>query len=407
LDHQPSAVPAVRHTTSERKGMIFGLSWTRRLTVLGLCAVTIGASVIAAGPASAIDTTAREAILVDFDTGAVLFEKNADERMPPASMSKIMTVYLAFERLKEGRLRLEDEIPISEKAWRKGGSKMFVELNSRVKVADILRGIIVQSGNDAAIALAEALGGSEEAFADVMTAKARQLGMANTQYRNATGWPDPDHYMTARDLMTLAVATVRDFPDYYPIYAETTYTYNEIKQGNRNPLLYKGIGADGLKTGHTEEAGYGLTASVKRADRRLVLVVNGLDSVRSRTSESQALIEWGFREFDNYTLLRAGQPVEKVAVWLGTAKTVPVALKDDLTLTMLRSARKKAKVSVVVNEPIAAPIQKGQQVATLRITAPDTETIDLPLLAAESVERLGMFKRVMAAVGYLIWGPGG
>ncbi len=387
--------------------MIFGLSWTRRLTVLGLCAVTIGASVIAAGPASAIDTTAREAILVDFDTGAVLFEKNADERMPPASMSKIMTVYLAFERLKEGRLRLEDEIPISEKAWRKGGSKMFVELNSRVKVADILRGIIVQSGNDAAIALAEALGGSEEAFADVMTAKARQLGMANTQYRNATGWPDPDHYMTARDLMTLAVATVRDFPDYYPIYAETTYTYNEIKQGNRNPLLYKGIGADGLKTGHTEEAGYGLTASVKRADRRLVLVVNGLDSVRSRTSESQALIEWGFREFDNYTLLRAGQPVEKVAVWLGTAKTVPVALKDDLTLTMLRSARKKAKVSVVVNEPIAAPIQKGQQVATLRITAPDTETIDLPLLAAESVERLGMFKRVMAAVGYLIWGPGG
>ncbi len=380
--------------------MGFGYSWKHGLVALGLWTFTTG-------PALAIDTTAREALLLDFDTGVVLFEKNADERMPPASMSKIMTVYLAFERLKQGRLKLDDEIPISETAWRKGGSKMFVKVNSRVKVDDILRGIIIQSGNDAAIALAEALGGSEEAFAEAMTAKAKQLGMVNTQYRNATGWPDPDHYMTARDLATLAKATIEHFPDLYQIYSETTFTYNDIKQGNRNPLLYKGIGADGLKTGHTSEAGYGLTASVKRADRRLILVINGLDSVLARTSESQALIEWGFREFDNYSLLRGGEPIENVAVWLGGAKTVPLVLENDLTLTMARSARKKMKVSVLVDEPVAAPIEKGQKIGTLRIAAPDTETIDLPLLAGESVKRLGMFNRVLAAVGYLIWGAGG
>ena len=382
--------------------MSFRASLSRVMIGVGLCGLITGTA-----PALAIDTTAREALLVDYDTGAVLFEKNADTLMPPASMSKIMTAYLAFDRIKRGRLSLDDEIPISEKAWRKGGSKMFVEVNSRVKVEDILRGIIVQSGNDAAIALAEALEGSEAAFAEVMTEKARELGMMDTTYRNATGWPDPDHRMTARDLVTLAIATIRDFPELYPIYSETTFTYNKIKQGNRNPLLYKGIGADGLKTGHTNAAGYGLTASVKRAGRRLVLVVNGLDSVRARTSESQSLIEWGFREFDNYNLLNAGEPVESVAVWLGTAKTVPLVLSEDVHLTLPRSARKKLKVSVAVEEPIPAPIEKGQRIATLKIAAPEIETIEFPLFAGEAVERLGAIKRVMAAVGYLVWGAGG
>jgi serine-type D-Ala-D-Ala carboxypeptidase (penicillin-binding protein 5/6) len=379
----------------------------RRFLARALLTMGLSALVFSAAPARAIDTTAREALLVDFDTGAVLFEKNADASMPPASMSKIMTAYLAFERIKQGRLALEDEIPISEKAWRKGGSKMFVEVNSRVKVSDILRGIIVQSGNDAAIALAEALEGSEAAFAEVMTDKARRLGMTNTQYRNATGWPDPEHHMTARDLVILATATIRDFPEFYPIYSETTFTYNEIKQGNRNPLLYKGMGADGLKTGHTNDAGYGLTASVKRAGRRLILVVNGLASVRARTSESRSLIEWGFREFDNYDLLTAGKTVETADVWLGTARKVPLVLEDDLTLTLARSARKKLKATVVVEEPVPAPITKGQRIATLKITAPDTKTIELPLVAGEAVDRLGMINRVMAAVGYLIWGAGG
>jgi serine-type D-Ala-D-Ala carboxypeptidase (penicillin-binding protein 5/6) len=374
-------------------------------------AVTFGVGILAllgpGGAAVAIDTSAREALLIDFDTGTVLFEKNADVPMPPASMTKIMTAYLAFERIKQGRLSLDDEIPISEKAWRKGGSKMFVEVNSRVKVSDILRGIIVQSGNDAAIAIGEALEGSEEAFAELMTEKASQMGMKNTQYRNATGWPDPEHYLTARDLVMLATATIRDFPEFYPIYSEKTFTYNKIKQGNRNPLLYKGIGADGLKTGHTNEAGYGLTASVKRAGRRLVLVVNGLASVRARTTESQSLIEWGFREFDNYNLLSAGDTVEKVDVWLGTEKRVSLILERDVSLTLPRSARKKLKATVVVEEPVPAPITKGQRIATLKITAPDTKTIELPLLAGESVQRLGVLNRAMAVVGYLLWGAGG
>jgi serine-type D-Ala-D-Ala carboxypeptidase (penicillin-binding protein 5/6) len=382
--------------------MKFGGFLARGCIAIGLLALAMDAA-----PANAIDTTAREALLIDFDTGAVLFEKNADTPMPPASMSKIMTAYLAFERIKQGRLGLDDEIPISENAWRKGGSKMFVKVNTRVKVSDILRGVVVQSGNDAAIALAEALEGSEAAFAEAMTVKAQQLGMTNTQYRNATGWPDPEHRMTARDLVILAAATIRDFPEYYPIYSETTFTFNKIKQGNRNPLLYKGIGADGLKTGHTNAAGYGLTASVKRAGRRLILVINGLESVRKRSRESQALIEWGFREFDNYELLKAGEAVENVDVWLGVAKTVPLVLEEDVTRTLARSARKKLKVTVVVKEPVPAPILKGQRIATLKITAPDTPTVELPLLAAESVEQLGMFNRVVAALGYLVWGAGG
>lgn len=390
-----------RMVESEKTRMTLGHRLRRVILGAGLGFLSLGL-----GDAGAIETSAREALLIDFDTGAVLFDKNSDALMPPASMSKIMTAYLAFERIKSGRLMLDDEIPISEKAWRKGGSKMFVEVNSRVKVSDILRGIIVQSGNDAAIALAEALEGSESAFADVMTSKAAELGMSNTRFRNATGWPDPDHYMTARDLVTLAAATIRDFPEFYPIYSETTFTYNKIKQGNRNPLLYKGMGADGLKTGHTSAAGYGLTASVKRAGRRLVLVINGLKSVRDRTRESQSLIEWGFREYNNYEMLKAGETVDTADVWLGTAKTVPLVLERDLTVTMQRSARKKLKATVVFQEPIPAPITKGQRVATLKITAPNTETMELPLLAAENVERLGVLNRVLAAVTYLVWGAG-
>ena len=370
-------------------------------SVLALAALFLGSA-----DARAIETKAREALLIDFNTGAVLFEKNPDARMPPASMSKIMTAYLAFERIQQGRLSLDDEIPISEKAWRKGGSKMFVEINSRVKVADILRGIVVQSGNDAAIALAEALEGSEEAFAEEMTRKARELGMDDSRFRNATGWPDPDHHMTARDLATLAKATIQNFPDFYSIYAETTFTYNKIKQGNRNPLLYKGLGADGLKTGHTSKAGYGLTASVERSGRRLILVINGLKSVRDRTRESETLIEWGFREFENYGLLKADETVETADVWLGEAAKVPLVLEQDLTLTLKRSARKKLKVSVVYDEPVPAPITRGQRIATLRIKAPNTDTIEIPLVAGQDVARLGVLRRVVAAVGYLIWGAG-
>jgi len=355
----------------------------------------------------ALDTSAREAILIDFDTGAVLFEKDADKPMPPASMTKIMTVFMAFERLKDGRLSMDDTIAISEKAWRKGGSKMFVKVNTRVPIRDILRGIIVQSGNDAAIALAEALAGTEEAFAAEMTRRGREIGLVNSTFKNATGWPDPEHRSTARDLATLAIETIRRFPEYYPIYSETTFTYNKIKQGNRNPLLYKNMGADGLKTGHTEAAGYGLTASAIRNGRRLVLVVNGLDSVKARSRESEALLDWGFREFDNYQLFTAGQTVAEADVWLGNAKTVALTTDRDVLLTIRRTSRPKMKVSVVYEGPIPAPIKAGSQLATLKVTAPEMEDVNIPLYAATDVEQLGVFGKVGAAVEYLVWGSGG
>ncbi|WP_226886433.1 D-alanyl-D-alanine carboxypeptidase family protein [Nisaea nitritireducens] len=355
----------------------------------------------------ALETNAREAILVDYDTGTILYQKDADKPMPPASMTKIMTVFMAFERLKDGRLSMDDTIAISEKAWRKGGSKMFVKVNTRVAVHDILHGIIVQSGNDAAIALAEALGGTEEAFAAEMTRRAHEIGLTNSTFRNATGWPDPEHRTTAHDLARLAIETIRRFPEYYPIYSETKFTYNKIKQGNRNPLLYKNMGADGLKTGHTEAAGYGLTASAVRNGRRLVLVVNGLDSVTARSRQGEALLDWGFREFENYHLFEKGAVVADADVWLGNAKTVPLVTDSNVLLTLRRTARQKMKVSVVYKGPIPAPIAAGTQLATLRVSAPDMDDVSIPLYAGSDVDELGVFGKVGAAVEYLVWGSGG
>ncbi len=360
-----------------------------------------------AGPAAALDTNAREAILIDYDTGQILFQKDADKPMPPASMTKIMTVFLAFERIRDGRLKLTDEIPISENAWRKGGSKMFVEVGTRVLLSDILQGIIVQSGNDATIALAEAISGSEEAFANLMTERGREIGLQNSTFRNSTGWPDPDHRTTAHDLARLAAEIIRQFPDQYALFSETSYTYNKIKQGNRNPLLYKNMGADGLKTGHTENAGYGLTASAKRGDRRLILVVNGLGSVRERADESERLLEWGFREFDNVTLARQGVPVETAEVWLGDKQKVPLVSDRDLVMAVRRESRRDMSVTVEYSGPIPAPIAVGQPIAMLRVSAPEMEDRTFPLYAGVDVGQLGALGRITSALGHLIWGAGG
>ncbi len=354
--------------------------------------------------AHALETPAKQVLLVDYDTGAILFEKNADELMPPASMSKLMTVTMIMERLKDGSLKMEDTFPVSEKAWRKGGSKMFVEVNKRVAVQDLLRGIIIQSGNDACIVVAEALGGSEEAFAQTMTERAREIGLENSTFRNATGWPDPNHRMTARDLATLAKYIIKNFPDYYGIFSEKSFTFSKIKQGNRNPLLYSNTGADGLKTGHTEESGYGLTGSAKRGDRRLILVVNGLNSAKQRGRESERILEWGFREFDNYALFKKDQEVAKARVWLGAKDLVPLMVDEDLTVTMSRKNRRSMQVKLVYNEPVPAPIIKGTPIARLVITAPEMDDIEVPLLAAENVERPGLFKRVTSAIKYVLFG---
>ena len=356
--------------------------------------------------ANSFTTSAKQLILVDMETKEILLEKNADEPMHPASMSKIMTVYLAFEAIKRGYLKLDDTIPISEDAWRKGGSRMFLKLNSQVKVSDILRGIIVQSGNDAAIALAEHLEGSEEAFAEKMTLKAKELGLQNSTFKNATGWPNPDHLMTARDLSELAILTIKRFPKLYSIYSETNFTHNKIKQGNRNPLLYKDMGADGLKTGRTKAAGYGLTASVERAGRRLVLVINGLSSARKRTIESQRVIEWGFREYVNHKVYDANDSVTDIDVWLGEATTVSALIESELLLTLKRSDQQKLKMIVNYDEPLTAPISKGQKVGTLTIQISQDKVLTYPLVSSIGVDRLNPFRRILAAINYLVWGSG-
>lgn len=372
----------------------------RALAMLGLLLVA-GSAALAA---PVIETPARHAYLIDAETGAVLLDKAADVPMPPASMSKLMTAYMLFERLKEGKLSLTDTFPVSENAWRKGGSKMFVEVNSRVAVEDLIRGIIVQSGNDACIVVAEALAGSEEAFAEQMTRRARELGLTNSVFRNSTGWPDPDHYMTAHDLAVLAQRIINDFPEYYRYYSETEFTYHGIKQGNRNPLLYKNMGVDGLKTGHTEDSGYGLTASAIRNGRRLILVVNGLSGPNERSREAERLIEWGYRAFENYSLAKAGEPIEEAPVWLGESQTVPLVVEQDLTVTLDRMARKDMKVTVSYDGPVAAPIRRGDRVGTISIAAPDMKTIERPLVAGADVEPLGLFGKLGAAVGYFIRG---
>ncbi|MCH8925361.1 MAG: D-alanyl-D-alanine carboxypeptidase [Proteobacteria bacterium] len=377
----------------------------RRLrNALSILAAAGLAAVLASPPVSAIETTAREAFLVDATTGRVLLDKNSDVSMPPASMSKIMTTYMVFERLKDGRLSLDDELPVSEKAWRMGGSKMFVEVGKTARVEDLLRGVIVQSGNDACIVLAEGLSGTEEAFAEEMTRKAREIGLTGSSFANATGWPDPNQRMTARDLATLAKRIIEDFPEYYHYYAETEFTYGGIRQMNRNPLLYKSLGADGLKTGHTEEAGYGLTASVVQGERRIILVLNGLDSRKARGEESVRLIGWAMREYDNYTLFKPGETVDEAPVWLGEAANVPLVMPEGATVTLSRKARRDMRVKVVYDAPIPAPLRAGQEVAKLVVAAPGEEPVEFPLMAGADVERLGIFGRITASLEYLVFG---
>ncbi len=370
---------------------------------VAVLAVAVCAVAGSAGAAT-IDTIARQAILVDAITNTVLFEKNADQKMPTSSMSKVMTAYMVFEALRDKRLKMDDTLPVSERAWRTQGSKMFVELGNRIKVEDLIRGMIIQSGNDASIVLAEGLGGSEDAFAKKMTERAHEIGMKDSNFVNATGWPDDNHYSTCRDLATLARALILTFPEYYHYDAERDFTYHGIKQGNRNPLLYRNMGVDGLKTGHTEIAGYGLIASAQRDGRRLILVVNGLPSMQARADEPARLIEWGFREFSAYTLLKPGESVDSLPVWLGQAPTVAAVTGGGLTVTMAQEERRGLKVTLQAQVPVPAPIVKGQTIGKLVITAPGFITREVPLVAAEDVARLGFFGRLGAAARHALFG---
>jgi D-alanyl-D-alanine carboxypeptidase (penicillin-binding protein 5/6) len=381
------------------------LSWITGLALLASAA----AQAQATRALQEIETVAREAILVDYDTGAVLLAKNADAKMPPSSMSKLMTAYMIFERLAAGTLKMDDMLTVSQNAWRKGGaasggSTMFLNVGGRASVSDLLRGMIIQSGNDACIVFAEAYAGSEERFAELMTKRARELGLTGSTFKNATGLPDPEHLTTARDLARLAKLLIGTFPEYYKIYSEPSFAYNGIKQDNRNPLLGRRSGADGLKTGHTEAAGYGLAASVKRGERRLVLVVNGFRTMAERAQESERLMELGFREFDNYRLVKSGVTVDQADVWLGQAAKVPLVTGGEMTATMPRRLLPRLKVTAVYNTPLPAPLVKGAQVGKLVIGAPDMDPMEVPLMAGADVDRLDFFGRIGAAARYLVWG---
>jgi D-alanyl-D-alanine carboxypeptidase (penicillin-binding protein 5/6) len=358
--------------------------------------------------AAEILTPAKQAYITDFESGKVLFAKDAEVPMKPASMAKIMTVFIVFQRVADGSLQLDDKFLVSEKAWRKGGSRSFVEVGSRVSVSDLLHGVIVQSGNDAAIVLAEGIAGTEQAFAEEMNFWAEKLGMTQTNFRNATGWPDPDLQTSAKDLNILTTELIKRFPvdsypDLYPIFAKREFTYNKISQPNRNPLLYGTKGADGLKTGRTEESGYGLVGSAVRDGQRVVMVLNGMDSMKQRSTESRRLIDLIFREYKSYEFFKQGQPVDQANVWLGTAPQVDLVLDAPLKMVLSRKDRQAMEISLQWLDPVPAPIRAGDQIGTLVVTLPD-EVTKMPLRAAQNVDTLGLFNRIGAAVKYLIFG---
>lgn len=354
-------------------------------------------------PLGPVDTGAKWAIALDFTTGATLLEKLADEEMPPSSMTKLMTIYLVYERLKQGRLKLDDQLTVSERAWKMGGSKMFVQVGTQVRVEDLIRGVIVQSGNDAAVVLAEALAGSEEQFAESMNAKAKTMGLKHSQFRNCTGWPDAEQHMSVRDIATVARRIVLDFPEYYHYDAEKSFKYNNIEQENRNPMVQKGT-ADGLKTGHTDAGGYGLAASAVRSGRRVVLVLNGMASMKERGEEGERLMDWCFANYENVTLFSAGDTIESAPVWLGTSKDVPLIAGRDLTVTMPRNWRDNAAVKVSFESPVRAPVMKGDVLGKLTLGGKGVPPLNVQLLAGADVPRLGLPGRSMAMLHHLTGG---
>ena len=367
--------------------------------------VMLFASLCLAVPAAGgMETAAKQAYIVDLQTGAVLLDKDSNTPSPPASLSKLMTIYMVFEKLKRGELSLDDKFVVSRKAWKAGGSKMFVEVDKQVRIEDLLRGIIVQSGNDASIVLAEGLSGSEAAFVDTMNRKAREIGLGDSHFVNATGWPADNHMMSPRDVATLARRIIEEFPEYYPYFAEKSFRYNKIKQGNRNPLLYRDTGADGLKTGYTQASGYGLAASAIRNGRRIMMVLTGLPSARKRSLEARRLLNWAFRSFRNYTLFERGTVVEQAEVWFGVEDTVPLVAESDIKISLPRASRRGLKVKVVYEGPVPAPIEKGAQVAKLVIAAPQFETVEVPLAAGADIRRLGALGRLGATIGHMLWG---
>lgn len=352
---------------------------------------------------NAIESIAKTALLIDLSTGEVLLDKNSEERTYPSSMTKIMTALMAFEKIKDGTLSMDQEFLISKKAWKMGGSKMFIEVDKKVKVSDLLLGVVVQSGNDASIAIAEGISGSEETFAIEMNNLAKRIGLTNTNFVNSSGWPNDNHYTTAKDLAKIAEYTLNEHPKLYEMYAITEFTYSGIKQDNRNPLLYSFDGADGFKTGHTQAAGYGLVGSAKRGDRRLLLVLNGLETSRSRAQESLRLMDWGFNNFQLVDFYKQGEIVIEASTWLGKQEKVKLSSQQDISISIPKTHLSDMKVEVLVEEPIPTPISINDQVGLVQISYADKK-LQYPLLASENIEQKGFFSRITSALYYLVLG---
>ncbi len=336
---------------------------------------------------------AKSWLLMDYSTGQLLASYNPDERVEPASLTKLMTVYVALGALKDGHLKPDQEVPVSEHAWKAPGSRMFIEPRKPVTVEELLHGIVVQSGNDASIALAEAVAGSEEAFAQMMNREAQRLGLKATHFVNATGLPDPQHYTTARELGVLAAALIRDYPEHYPLYALREYTYNRISQANRNRLLWLDPAVDGVKTGHTESAGFCLVASAKRGARRLVTVLMGAASDGLRAQESQKLLNFGFQFFDSVRLYAKDQAVSQLRVWKGAQNTVKAGFAEDFTLSLPKGMSDKVKADLLSRQPLMAPVTRGQVVATMKLSIDGKPYGDYPVVALETVPVAGLFGR--------------
>lgn len=371
--------------------------------------LTAGLVLAGIGSAAAIETQARNAILMDYDTGQYLYVKDHEKMVPPASMSKLMTVNMIFEKLKDGSLSLDDTFTVSERAWKlggaaSGGSTMFLKIGEKVRVEDILKGILIQSGNDACIVAAENLAGSEDDFAEMMNKRARELGLNNSSFANSTGLPHPDQKMSVEDLAKLARHIIKEFPEFYHIFSEKYYTHNNITQGNRNPLLYSMPNADGLKTGHTEEAGFCLTASAKKGERRLIEVMTGMNSNKERSEEAERLMEWGFREFNNYNLLNKGQEIAEIPVVFGNEKEVRLVVPETVKRTLKKSQASKIKMTAVYDKPVKAPVVAGDKLGEVRIELDGQEMENVPLVADRNIEKLGFFGRIGQNLKYLLFG---
>jgi D-alanyl-D-alanine carboxypeptidase (penicillin-binding protein 5/6) len=341
-------------------------------------------------------------LLMEMHSGKILVEKNADQRLEPASLTKIMTAHVVFEEIAKGKLKLSDMVHISEKAWKTEGSRMFVKVNSDVSVEDLLRGLIIQSGNDSAVALAEHIAGSEDAFAGLMNAHAAQLGMTSTNFVNSTGLPHPDHYTTPSDIVKVTAATIRDYPDFYPMYAEKQFTYNEIKQYNRNNLLWRNNAVDGVKTGHTEAAGFCLVSSAKYDQMRLIAVVMGTESAKARIKESQALLAFGSRFYETHRLYEAGQKLTENRVWFGDQKTLALGIGEDVYVTIPRRDYDNLKPTLEVKAKLEAPINKGDSLGNVTVMLGNDVVTTRPLVALAQVEKGSLWRRFLDFIYQLL-----